>query len=265
MSGRSHNRSARSQREERELFARLAPYGDAAARDALVERFLPLARSVALRYQRSFEPLDDLLQVASLGLIKAIDRYDADRGIAFSSYAVPTILGELKRHFRDRTWAVHVPRDLQERSMRVDRAVGELHETLRRPPSVAEIAAATDIDEESVLEALQAGGAHRALSFNAPQRTAEEPTTLADAIGVDDEGFARAEARATADALLGILTLRERVILRLRFEEDMTQGEIGELVGISQMQVSRLIRRALGRLHTVAGPRAERMTAGSHG
>jgi RNA polymerase sigma-B factor len=248
-------RSARSQREERELFERLATSGDPRARDALIERFLPLARSVALRYQRSYESVDDLLQVAALGLIKAIDRFDADRGIAFSSFAVPTILGEIKRHFRDRTWAVRVPRDLQELSLRVDRAVSELGETLRRQPSVAEIAAASNVDEEAVLEALQAGGAHRALSFDAPYGGADDPATLADAIGVDDSGFDHAEARATVDALLVILTPRERDILRRRFEEDMTQAEIGELIGISQMQVSRLIRRSLARLHTVADAR----------
>jgi RNA polymerase sigma-B factor len=171
---------------------------------------------------------------------------------------VPTILGEIKRHFRDRTWAVRVPRDLQEQSLRVDRAVSELNERLRRQPSVGEIAAAVDIDEETVLEALQAGGAHRALSFEAPYGGAQEPTaTLGDSVGFDDDGFDRAEARATVDALLAILTPRERAILRMRFEEDMTQAEIGALVGISQMQVSRLIRRSLSRLHTVAGHRPE--------
>jgi RNA polymerase sigma-B factor len=246
---------ARARREERELFACLATSGDLHARDVLIERFLPLARSVGLRYQRSYEPVDDILQVAALGLIKAIDRFDAERGIAFSSFAVPTILGEIKRHFRDRTWAVRVPRDLQELSLRVDRAVAELGETLRRQPSVAEIAAAAGVDEESVLNALQASGAHRALSFDAPCGGAEEPATLADAIGVDDTGFDRVEARATVEALLVILTPRERYILRRRFEGDMTQAEIGELVGISQMQVSRLIRRSLARLHTVAGQR----------
>ena len=258
MSDRS--RSARSQREERELFERVATHGDTGARAALVERYLPLAHSVALRYRRSYEPFDDLLQVASVGLIKAIDRYDPERGIAFSSYAVPTILGELKRHFRDRTWAVRMPRDLQERALRVDRAVARLSETLRRQPSVAEIAAATDSDEEHVLEALQAGGAQRALSFDAPPADDEESATLADAVGADDRGFERAEARATVEALLVILTPRERAILRMRFEEDLTQSEIGALVGISQMQVSRLIRRSIARLHTVAGPRRELAT-----
>ena len=151
-------RGAERTREDRELFIRYRD-GDPLAREQLVERFLPLARQLARRYQRASEPLDDLLQVASMGLIKAIDRFDADREIAFSSYAVPTILGEIKRHFRDRTWAVRVPRDLQELTLKVDRAVGELSEELRRQPSVAEIGQALGADEEDVLEALQAGGA----------------------------------------------------------------------------------------------------------
>src|SRR4051794_22366467 len=168
MSAGVPGRGAERTREDRELFVRYRD-GDNEARDQLVERFLPLARQLARRYQRASEPLDDLLQVASMGLIKAIDRFDADREIAFSSYAVPTILGEIKRHFRDRTWAVRVPRDLQELTLKVDRAVGELSEDLRRQPSVSEIAEAVAAEEEDVLEALQAGGAYRAVSFEAPR------------------------------------------------------------------------------------------------
>jgi RNA polymerase sigma-B factor len=238
---------------ERELFERLAHHGDARARAALIERSLPLARSVALRYHRSHEPFEDLLQVAALGLIKAVDRYDPARGVAFSSYAVPTILGELRRHFRDRTWAVRVPRDLQELSLRIDAAVGELRETLQRQPSVAEVGAAVGIGEESVLEALQARGAHHALSFDAPCGSGEPPPLLAEVIGADDGGFDRAETRATMTALLVILTARERDVLRLRFEDDLTQAEIGAAMGISQMQVSRLMRRSLARLQVVGG------------
>jgi RNA polymerase sigma-B factor len=246
-------RSVRGADSERELFQRVACDGDPRARAALIERSLPLARSVALRYHRSHEPLEDLLQVAAVGLIKAVDRYDPGRGVAFSSYAVPTILGELRRHFRDRTWAVRVPRDLQELSLRIDAAVGELRETLQRQPSVAEIGAAVGIGEESVLEALQAGGAHHALSFDAPCGSGDPPPLLAEVVGADDAGFDRAETRATMTALLVILTARERDVLRLRFEEDMTQAEIGIAIGISQMQVSRLIRRSLARLQVVGG------------
>ncbi len=236
-------------REDRELFVRYHRDGDARARDQLVERFLPLARQLARRYQRAGEPLDDLLQVASLGLIKAIDRFDPDREIAFSSYAVPTILGEIKRYFRDRTWAVRVPRDLQELTLKVDRSVGKLSEDLRRQPSVAEIATAVGAEEEDVLEALQAGGAYRAVSFDAPRTGSDEDVaTIGDSVGIQEDGFARAEERATLGRLLGRLSERDREIIRMRFEEDMTQAQIAEVVGVSQMQVSRLIRQAIERM-----------------
>ena len=241
--------------EERALFTRLSGDGDTRARDALVERYMPLARSLARRYQRPGDPLDDLLQVAALGLVKALDRFDPAREIAFSSYAVPTMLGEIKRYFRDCTWAVRMPRDLQELTLRVDRALGTLAENLHRQPSVSELATAVGSTEESVLEALQAGGAYRALSFDAPQGHGDEDVTLADSMGVGERGFARAEDRATLDRLMRIVTAREREILHMRFELDMTQHEIGAVIGISQMQVSRVIRRALDRLRSLAeGP-----------
>lgn len=246
-------RGAERTREDRALFLRYHHDGDTLARDQLVERFLPLARQLARRYQRASEPLDDLLQVASMGLIKAIDRFDLDREIAFSSYAVPTILGEIKRYFRDRTWAVRVPRDLQELTLKVDRAVAELADQLHRQPSVAEIGEAVGADEEEVLDALQAGGAYRAVSFDAPRGTSDdEPATLGDSIGVDEHGFNRAEERATLASLLAGVTPREREVLRMRFEEDMTQAQIGEVIGVSQMQVSRVIRQALARLRLIA-------------
>ena len=249
-------RGAERTREDRELFLRYRA-GDALAREQLVARFLPLARQLARRYQRASEPLDDLHQVASMGLIKAIDRFDAERDIAFSSYAVPTILGEIKRHFRDRTWSVRVPRDLQELSLKVDKAVGELSEALHRQPSVAEIGEAAGADEEDVLEALQAGGAYRAVSFEAPRGGnggEDDITTLADSIGVDEDGFDRAEERATIARLMTSLSPREREVLRMRFEEDMTQAEIGAVIGVSQMQVSRVIRQALTRLRAASEP-----------
>jgi RNA polymerase sigma-B factor len=250
-------RGAERSSEDRELFTRYGA-GDALAREQLVERFLPLARQLARRYQRAGEPLDDLMQVASMGLIKAIDRFDPTREIAFSSYAVPTILGEIKRHFRDRTWAVRVPRDLQELTLRVDRAVGELSEELRRQPSIPEIGEAVGADEEHVLEALQAGGAYRAISFDAPRGNEgeDEVATLSDTIGVREEGFDRAEERATLANLLTTVTPREREVLRMRFEEDMTQAEIGAVIGVSQMQVSRVIRQALMRLRAAADENA---------
>jgi len=239
--------------EDRDLFLRLKA-GDANARDKLAERFLPLARQLARRYQRADEPLDDLVQVASLGLIKAIDRFDADREVAFSSYAVPTILGEIKRHFRDKTWSVRVPRDLQELALKVDKAVAELSKDLRRQPTVEEIAQKVDANEEQVLEALEAAGAYRATSFDAPRGSADEDggDTLADAMGSTEEGFGLAEQRATLERLMAAVTPREREVLRLRFVEDLTQAEIGARIGVSQMQVSRLIRQSLARLRTAA-------------
>ena len=247
--------------EDRELFVRLKA-GDTAARDQLAERFLPLARQLARRYQRADEPLDDLVQVASLGLIKAIDRFDPAREVAFSSYAVPTILGELKRHFRDRTWSVRVPRDLQELALKVDKAVATLSRDLRRQPSIPEIAEAVAAGEEDVLEALEAAGAYRATSFDAPRSSDEEGgDSLADALGTTEAGFGLAEQRATLERLMAAITPREREVLRLRFVEDLTQAEIGERIGVSQMQVSRLIRQSLARLRT-AGLAAERHLPG---
>jgi len=240
-------------REDRELFERYLRDKDPQARDRLVERFLPLARQLARRYQRADEPMDDLIQVASIGLIKAIDRFDMSREVAFSSYAVPTILGELKRHFRDKTWSVRVPRDLQELALKVDRAVAELSKGLHRSPSVAEIADAVRASEEQVLEALEAGSAYRATSLSAPRGSEDEAgDTLGDAMGTDELGFGLAEDRATLDRLLAAVTPREREVLRLRFEEDLTQAEIGELVGVSQMQISRIIRQSLHRLRVAA-------------
>ena len=245
----------RRMREERALFARLAEDGDPRAREVLVQRFLPLARSLALRYQRSHEPFDDLLQVASLGLLKAIDGLDAQREIAFASYAVPTILGEIKRYFRDRTWAVRVPGQLQELVLRVDRTVRDLSDELRRQPTVGEIVAAVGASEDDVLEALQAGGAYRALSLDEPRGgTDENVVTLGDSIGVHDHGFAHVEGRATFTALLGIVSTREREVLRMRFEQDMAQAEIGAAIGISQMHVSRIIRQAIARLRLATSP-----------
>jgi RNA polymerase sigma-B factor len=235
---------------DRELFAK-AHAGDNHARDQLIERYLPLAQRLARRYQRSEEPLEDLVQVASLGLLKAVDRYDPTRATAFSSFAVPTILGELRRHFRDRTWSVRVPRELQELALRVDKTVAALSSQAGKAPTVGEIATALDCSEEQVLDALQAAGAYRAGSLDAPRSGAgEEPTgeSLADAIGAEEGGFERAEERATLGPMLTHISERERLVLTLRFGEDLTQAEIGERIGVSQMQVSRLIRQALARL-----------------
>src|SRR3954463_14288587 len=246
-------RSTERSSEDRALFERYLDRHDPVDRELLVERFLPLARQLARRYQRPEEPFDDLFQVACLGLVKAIDRFDLTRDVAFSSYAVPTILGEIKRYFRDRTWSVRVPRDLQELALKVDRAVAQLALDLRRSPSVAEIAASVESTPEEVLEALEASGAYRATSLESPRGSDDEAgDTLGDTVGTEEHGFARAEERATLAQLLRAVTPREREVLRLRFEEDLTQAEIGDRIGVSQMQVSRIIRQSLARLRSVA-------------
>jgi RNA polymerase sigma-B factor len=239
-------------REDRRLLERYHRDGDLAAREALVQRFLPLARQLARRYQRGGEPLDDLIQVASLGLLKAIDRFEPDRPSAFSSFAVPTILGELKRHFRDRGWSVRVPRDLQEMAVRVERVSEELSRGLGRAPTPAEIGEHIGATTEQVLEAREAAGAYRAVSLDRPRDDDEEGDGMTESMGVEDPGFHLAEAAATVERLMGALSEREREVLRLRFEEDLTQSEIGARVGVSQMHVSRLIRQAVTRLREAA-------------
>jgi RNA polymerase sigma-B factor len=238
---------------DRALFERYLDRRDPVDRELLVERFLPLARQLARRYQRPEEPFDDLFQVACLGLVKAIDRFDLSRDVAFSSYAVPTILGEIKRYFRDRTWSVRVPRDLQELALRVDRKVSELSTDLRRQPTVTEIAEAAGLDEEQVLEAMGASAAYRATSLSTPRSNEDEAgESLGDTVGTAEDGFGLAEDRATLERLLSAISHREREVLRLRFEEDLTQAEIGALIGVSQMQVSRILRQSIARLRAIA-------------
>jgi RNA polymerase sigma-B factor len=241
---------------DRALFERYLDRRDPVDREMLVERFLPLARQLARRYQRAEEPFDDLFQVACLGLVKAIDRFDLEREVAFSSYAVPTILGEIKRYFRDRTWSVRVPRDLQELALKVDRAVSTLSLELRRQPTIEEIATKIDAPTEDVLEALEASGAYKATSLEAPRGSDDEAgDTLGDTLGTEERGFALAEQRATLEHLMRSITPREREVLRLRFEQDLTQAEIGERIGVSQMQVSRIIRQSVARLRAYASVR----------
>jgi RNA polymerase sigma-B factor len=238
---------------DRRLFVRYTEQRAPGDRDAIVERFLPLARQLAARYQRPDEPFDDIFQVACYGLIKAVDRFNVHRGVAFSSYAVPTITGEIKRYFRDRTWAVRVPRDLQELALRVDRVVADLSRADGHQPSVQEVADAIDADIEDVLEAMQASTAYRAMSLDTPRGAGDDEPgeTLADTIGLHDDGYHRAEQRALLDSLLRGLTPRERDVIRLRFQEDLTQTDIGERIGVSQMQVSRLLRQSIARLRSV--------------
>jgi RNA polymerase sigma-B factor len=224
--------------------------GDRRARETLIVRYLPLARGLARRYRRGTEPVDDLVQVASVGLVKAVDRWDPDRGLAFSAYAVPTILGELRRYFRDTTWAVRPPRGLQELSLSVEQARERLNSAVGREPTVADLAERFGRSPEQVEEALQAAEGRSARSLDTPvQEDEQEAATAGDLIGGNDPGYDRAEARATIERLIAILDDRAREVLRLRFEDDLLQSEIAERVGCSQMHVSRIIRSALDQLY----------------
>lgn len=241
---------------ERALLRRYGEERSATVREELVERFMPLARRLAGRYAGGAEPFDDLVQVASVGLVKAIDRFDAERGTAFSTFAVPTILGELKRHFRDRGWSVHVPRDLQERILKVERTLAELPARLGRAPTITDIAERLDITDEEVLEAMHASQGHHAVSLDASSALpdGEEPAPLGERIGEDDRGFSTVEYGAAIEPVLEEISHRDREILHLRFVEDMTQSEIADRVGVSQMHVSRILRSTLERLRGAVGP-----------
>jgi RNA polymerase sigma-B factor len=231
------------------LFDRWQRHGDVRAREELVERFLPLARKLARRYAGAREPFDDLLQVASLGLVKAIDRYDGSRGTAFSSFAVPTILGELKRYFRDLGWAVHVPRGAQERAVKVEEANQQLSARSSRAPTVQELAAYLEFSIEDVLDALETSRAHHASSLDAPYDDGEgESGAMVDSFGGDDPRLRLADERVTVGAAARHLPSREREVLALRFVHDLTQTQIADRIGVSQMQVSRILRRATARL-----------------
>jgi RNA polymerase sigma-B factor len=229
------------------LLIRRHRLGDGKARELLVERYLPLARSLALRYCRGREPLDDLVQVAAVGLLKAVDGWDPDRGTAFSSYAVPKILGELRRHFRDTTWAVRPPRDLQELSLSVRDARNRLSTALGREPTVADLAKRVERSPERVVEALQASEARVAGWLDAPVQNLDD-VTVGELVAVTEPGYARAEARIAVERLMRLLDHRTHEIVRLRFAEDLTQAEIARRMGVSQMHVSRVVRAALAKL-----------------
>jgi RNA polymerase sigma-B factor len=238
-----------SSTESDELFLRWRRHRDREARDELIARFLPLARKLARRYVQSSEPYEDLVQVASLGLVKAVERFDPDRGFAFSSFAVPTIVGELKRYFRDTAWALHVDRGAQERARKITDAQQKLGSRTGRIPTIDELAQYLEISQEDVLEGLQTAEAYGAISLNAPMAGEDdEDSTRLDAIGAEDARLKRVDDHATIFAAARHLPTREREILFLRFNEDLTQSEIADRVGVSQMQVSRLLRRSLSRL-----------------
>jgi RNA polymerase sigma-B factor len=237
------------QKTDRELLHRYHERGDLEARERLIEQYLPLVRSLARRYSYRGEQLEDLVQVGCIGLIKAIDRFDVDRGVELTTYATPNIIGEIKRHFRDKGWSVRVPRGLQELNVRLSRLIEDLTVQLERSPTIPELAKAAGVEEEEVLEALESGQAYATLSLSAPA-SGDENSDLdpLESLGEIEHEYEVSENRAVLAPGLKALDDRERRILHLRFYEGLTQSQIAQLVGISQMHVSRLIRRALEKM-----------------
>ena len=247
-------RAARSaqQQEDRELLWRYHKQGDASARERLIARHLPLVRSLARRYAGRGEPLEDIEQVGAIGLIKAIDRFDLEREVSLATYATPNVVGEIKRHFRDKGWAIRVPRSLQELNAKMSGAIEDLTARLGRSPSVSEIAGSLGTTTEEVLEALEVGSAYSTLSLDAGPAGDDDSDPM-ETIGSVDAEFDRSEDRATLAPALDRLPEREREILRMRFEEGLPHTQIAERVGLSQMHVSRLIRRSLATMREELG------------
>jgi RNA polymerase sigma-B factor len=246
-------------RDEARLWEEFARTRDPALRERLVERNMAFAKRLALRYRGASESFDDLLQVANLGLINAVDRFDPERGIPFTAFASPTILGELKRHFRDRVWTVRVPRGLHDRMAEVDKAITELTKLLQRSPSVSEIAELLEVEQTDVLEVLEANHNRRPLSLDRPlggEESDEAPPS--EWIGEEDARFELVEGRIALEEALPYLEERERVVLRLRFVDDLTQSQIAEKIGHSQMHVSRILRRTLERIRREVDEQEER-------
>jgi RNA polymerase sigma-B factor len=251
---------------ERLLWERFSRNRDPVLREELIGRYMSFAKGLALRYRGASESDDDLIQVASLGLVTAVDRFDPARGTPFAAFAAPTILGELKRHFRDRVWTVRVPRGLHDRIADVEKAITELTEMEQRPPSVREISGRLEMDELEVLEVLEANQNRRTLSLDHPVGSEDSNDPLTEWLGNDDEGYELIEGRLALEEAIPHLSDRERLVLRLRFAEDMTQSQIAERIGCSQMHVSRILRRTLDRIRKrieeerrrEAGPRGPR-------
>ncbi len=239
---------------EHEVFTRWHVHRDTRAREELVKRYLPLARRLALRYVNTPESLEDLVQVASVGLLNAIDRFDPSRGIGFTGYATPTILGELKRHFRDKRWFVHVPRGLQELALHVRNAERKLSSTTGHSPTLIEMAQYLEVDVERVIEAHQVMSAHHTTSLDAPIASSEdEAKTTHDMIGSEDEHYGLIESAHSLAAALQLLPEPDRRIFEMRFRENLTQSEIAARTGVSQMQVSRMLRRITDQLREIIG------------
>jgi len=242
---------------DRDLLRRYHEQGDRAARAQLIERYMSLVRSLARRYASRGEQLDDLVQIGAIGLIKAIDRFDINRGVELTTYATPNIIGEIKRHFRDHGWAVRVPRGLQELSIQLMRVVEQLTGELSRSPTIAELAEATGASEEEVLEALETGRAYSPLSLSVGSSGDDDELDPLESIGGEEHGYEISEDRALLEPGMRVLDARERMILQLRFYEGLTQSQIAQRVGISQMHVSRLIRRALEKARSEIAPELE--------
>jgi RNA polymerase sigma-B factor len=251
-SGEQGNDSSASSRGIDERFEAYRRSRDRRLRDELVEEHAPLAQFLARRFANRGEPIDDLVQVALVGLLKAVERFDPDRGLQFSTFATPTILGELKRHFRDRGWAVRVPRRVQELHLQLGRVVAALGQERGRSPTPREVAERAGVSEEEVLEAMEAGSLYRLVSLDGPATRDDEASELAAGLGEDDPEFEQIERRAELDVMLGVLPDRERRIVELRFFDGLTQSEIAERVGVSQMHVSRLLARSLEMLRAEA-------------
>ena len=234
--------------DERTLLRRYHENGDLEARRQLIEQSMPLVRALAARYSYRGEPFEDLVQIGAIGLIKAIDRFDVDRGVELMSYAAPNIIGEIKRHFRDVAWSVHVPRGLRELNVRLSRLVEQLTNELGRPPTTQELAKAADVDEERVIEALESSRAYTPLSLSAPSESDEADHDRLEWLATDELEYEVAEDRALLAHGFNALAERERKILRLSFFEGMTQSQIAQEVGLSQMHVSRLIRSSLAEI-----------------
>jgi len=236
-------------KNDKELLRRYHQRGDLEARERLIEQYLPLVRSLARRYSYRGELLEDLVQVGCIGLIKAIDRFDVERGVELTTYATPNIIGEIKRYFRDKGWSVRVPRGLQELNVRLSRLMEELTVQLERSPTIAELAKAAGVEEEDVLEALETGQAYATLSLSAPSGGEEgDDLDPLESLGQLEHEYEVSEDRAVLAPGLKVLDDRERRILHLRFFDGLTQSQIAQQVGISQMHVSRLIRRALEKI-----------------
>jgi len=255
--GPDKSRSSLERVDDQTLFREWHADRDRGAREELVQRHLGLARKLAARYARANEPFDDLFQVASLGLVKAIDRFDPERGIAFSSFAVPTIVGELKRHFRDKGWSLHVPRGTLELALRVQEATTALGSKTGRSPTVDEIAEHLQVGTEQVLDALEALAARHAASLDVPvDDSGDDSATRHETIGAEDDGYAAIDTSASLADAVRRLPMVDRRVFMLRYRYELTQNEIAEQVGVSQMQVSRILRRVTDELRGLMDPEA---------